>query len=81
MNPEHIVLSVIQRIESRLDKKETISVNEVANISGFSKRYIQKIFKERVQMPISTYIRKRRLTQAAIFIKLTKKVYIIFPWV
>ena len=48
MNPEHIVLSVIQRIESRLDKKETISVNEVANISGFSKRYIQKIFKERV---------------------------------
>ncbi|HAZ3553666.1 TPA: helix-turn-helix domain-containing protein [Escherichia coli] len=73
MNPDHIVLSVIQRIEFRLDKKETISVNEVANISGFSKRYIQKIFKERVQMPISTYIRKRRLTQAAILIKLTKK--------
>lgn len=73
MNKELIVLSVIEKIESRLEKKENISVDEVADISGFTKRYIQKIFKEQIKMNISSYIKRRRLTKAAILIKLTKK--------
>ncbi|ECC3555053.1 helix-turn-helix domain-containing protein [Salmonella enterica subsp. salamae] len=73
MNKELIVLNVIERIESRLEKKENISVDEVADISGFTKRYIQKIFKEQTKMNISSYIKRRRLTKAAILIKLTKK--------
>lgn len=73
MNKESIVLNIIERIESRLEKKENISVNEVANISGYTKRYTQKIFKEQTGMNISSYIKRRRLTYAAILIKLTKK--------
>ena len=73
MNKEIIVLNIIERIESQLVKKKNISVDEVARISGFTKRYTQKIFKEQTNMNISSYIRRRRLTQAAILIKLTRK--------
>ncbi|EPY1872527.1 helix-turn-helix domain-containing protein, partial [Salmonella enterica subsp. enterica serovar Reading] len=70
---EKIVLNIIKRIESKLDNKENISVSDVASISGFTKRYMQKIFKEQVHLTISSYIKRRRLTKAAILIKLTKK--------
>ncbi|WP_432276495.1 AraC family transcriptional regulator [Escherichia coli] len=57
-----------------------MKVDEVAAISGYSKRYLQKIFEEVVGMTISKYIRKRKLTQGAILIKLTKK-FIISQWI
>lgn len=56
MNKESIVLNVIERIESRLEKKENIGVDEVTDISGFTKIYIQKTFKEQTKMNISSYI-------------------------
>ncbi|HFJ3528490.1 TPA: AraC family transcriptional regulator, partial [Salmonella enterica] len=71
MSKEKIVLNIIKRIESKLDNKENISVSDVASISGFTKRYMQKIFKEQVHLTISSYIKRRRLTKAAILIKLT----------
>ncbi|EGF7348402.1 helix-turn-helix domain-containing protein [Escherichia coli] len=73
MTKKEIVMSVIKRIETKLQLMENISVDEVATISGYSKRYMQKIFQEVVGMKISKYIKKRKLTQAAILIKLTKK--------
>lgn len=44
MSKEKIVLNIIKRIESKLDNKENISVSDVASISGFTKRYMQKNF-------------------------------------
>lgn len=73
MNPKELVDSVINRVEIMLDNKNNISVSDVEKISGYSKRYIQRIFKNITGMNISTYIKKRKLTQAAILLKLTKK--------
>ncbi|EPW1928858.1 helix-turn-helix domain-containing protein [Escherichia coli] len=73
MKKEDIVMSIINRIEAKLQRWVNIKVDEVADISGYSKRYLQKIFQEVVGMTISKYIRKRKLTQSAILIKLTKK--------
>lgn len=73
MSPKDIVDSIINRVETMLNNKINISVSDVEKISGYSKRYIQKIFKNITGMNISTYIKKRRLTQAAILLKLTKK--------
>lgn len=73
MKRKELILSVVKRIEEMLAQKKRISVDYVADISGFSKRYIQKTFKEQTKYSISEYIRKRRLTQAAILIKLTQK--------
>lgn len=73
MNPKEIVDSVINRVEIMLSDKNNISVSDVEKISGYSKRYIQRIFKNITGMNISTYVKKRKLTQAAILLKLTKK--------
>lgn len=73
MDNEEIVNSVIKRLEIMLDNRDRISVTDVEKISGYSKRYIQKIFKDITGINISTYIKKRKLTQAAILLKLTKK--------
>ena len=73
MNPKDIVNSIINRVETMLNNKINISVSDVEKISGYSKRYTQKIFKNITGMNISTYIKKRRLTQTAILLKLTKK--------
>lgn len=81
MTKKEIITSVIKRIEAKLQKRENISVDEVAAISGYSKRYIQKISQEIIGMKISKYIKKRKLTQAAILIKLTKKAFIISQWI
>ncbi|SQP94881.1 operon control protein [Escherichia coli] len=56
-----------------LGNKNNIRVSDVEKISGYSKRYIQRIFKKITGMNIGTYIKKRKLTQAAILLKLTKK--------
>ncbi|WP_213134204.1 helix-turn-helix transcriptional regulator [Citrobacter sp. FP75] len=73
MDSKEIVDGVIKKIEAMIYNKDNISVVDVANMSGYSKRHIQKIFKIFTGMNISTYIRKRKLTQAAILLKLTKK--------
>lgn len=46
MTKKEIVMSVIKRIETKLQQMENISVDEVATISGYSKRYMQKYFRK-----------------------------------
>lgn len=58
MNPKEIVDSVINRVEIMLSDKNNISVSDVEKISGYSKRYIQRIFKNITGMNISTYVKK-----------------------
>lgn len=58
MTKKEIVMSVVKRIETKLQQMENISVDEVAAISGYSKRYMQKIFLEVIGMRISKYIKK-----------------------
>ncbi|EEY6190873.1 hypothetical protein EWM75_24240 [Escherichia coli] len=59
MNPKEIVDNVINRVERVLDNKESVSISDVEKISGYSKRYIQRIFKNITGMNISTYIKKK----------------------
>ena len=73
MHKDKTVEMLIEKIERRLDDKLMMTVSDVAKFSGYSIRYVQKIFKEITGLKISDYIKKRRLTQAALLIKLTKK--------
>lgn len=58
------VLRVIEYIENNL--KEEINISDITNVSGFSKFYFIRIFKEICKDTIFEYIHKRRLTSAAI---------------
>ena len=61
--------SVLDYIENNLDGD--INYNEVATLSACSKGMFQRIFANITDMTLAEYIRKRRLTQAAIDIKNT----------
>ncbi|EER9344705.1 TPA: helix-turn-helix domain-containing protein [Escherichia coli] len=50
-----------------------ISVEDVVAISGYSRRYIHDIFKESLSMSPGQYIRKRRLSKAAVRLRLTNQ--------
>lgn len=56
-------------IEKNLDKK--ILLDEVADKSGYSKWYLQRLFRQETGMKLASYIRERRLTESAIFLKMT----------
>lgn len=67
------VEDIINRIETKIYNNEKVNINDVERISGYSRRYIQLIFKEKTGLNISSYIRKRRLSLSAILIRLTRK--------
>ncbi|XTZ40536.1 helix-turn-helix domain-containing protein [Salmonella enterica] len=66
-----IIQQLLEWIECNLE--HPISIEDVAQKSGYSRRNIQLLFSSIVHMPLGTYIRKRRLCRAAILVRLTAK--------
>lgn len=73
MNKKKIVQMIVKKIEDRINLNQNLDIEDVATLSGYSTRYIQKIFKEVTGISISRYIKKRILTRGAILVKMTKK--------
>ncbi|ADY56427.1 transcriptional regulator, AraC family [Syntrophobotulus glycolicus DSM 8271] len=57
------IQTAINYIEMNLCEK--LSLDKIANITGFSKFYFHRTFQSEIGMPIYDYIRKRRLANAA----------------
>ncbi|EPU1371193.1 AraC family transcriptional regulator, partial [Escherichia coli] len=72
-NPQKKVCieSIIKKIDSNLDRNWKI--DELVINSGYSKRHIQTTFKQVTGMTIGKYIKKRKLSRAAIQIKFTNR--------
>ncbi|EEJ6908818.1 helix-turn-helix domain-containing protein [Salmonella enterica subsp. enterica] len=66
-----LVYSLIEWIEEHL--QDNLNINMVSKKSGYSKRYIQNVFKDIIGMPIGEYIRVRRLTKSAMLVMFTRK--------
>ncbi|ELP9925423.1 helix-turn-helix domain-containing protein [Salmonella enterica] len=64
------ISAILQYIEDNLGKC-TINIDSLVNYSGYSRRYLQMLFKEHIGMPVGKYIRLRKITKAAFFLKLT----------
>ncbi|MFL4364396.1 helix-turn-helix domain-containing protein, partial [Escherichia coli] len=45
--------------------------NTLVEYSGYSRRYLQLLFKEIIGLSIGKYIQQRRVTRAAIYLQLT----------
>ncbi|EFI4441391.1 helix-turn-helix transcriptional regulator [Escherichia coli] len=67
------IRSIIEYIDKQLDFGVKVNIDTLTSYSGYSRRYIQLLFKKETGMPLGEYIRKRRLTRAAALIKLTKR--------
>lgn len=68
---EKIIIELIQWIEDNLEKP--LSIDIVAQKSGYSKWHLQRMFKQMTNQVLATYIRLRRLTHCAISLKLTSR--------
>ena len=65
----NIVSDVTAWIES--NKYHNIKINEIVDKSGYSRSHLQRFFKEKTSMSIGTYSRLRRLSAAAIALRIT----------
>ncbi|MDO2398489.1 helix-turn-helix transcriptional regulator [Enterobacter hormaechei] len=58
-----VLNSLIQKIDALL--KSNLSIEDLSNITGYSRWYLQRIFKQHFGISPGTYIRKRRVEKAA----------------
>ncbi|MDF7666526.1 MDR efflux pump AcrAB transcriptional activator RobA [Orbaceae bacterium ESL0727] len=71
MNQVSIISDLILWIEKNLE--QPLSIDHVAHKSGYSKWHLQRMFKEVTGQVLGTYIRQRRLTYAALSLRMTSK--------
>ncbi len=71
MMHNEIIYSLTDWIEKNLDK--TLSIDEVAAKSGYSKWHLQRMFRGVKKQTLGGYIRERRLTLAAEALCLTQR--------
>ncbi|BBV02330.1 helix-turn-helix domain-containing protein [Providencia rettgeri] len=68
-NRQMLVHAIIEYIEKNLHEKLTIHV--ISQYSGYTKWYLQKLFSFETKIPLASYIRKRKLSNAALELKIT----------
>ncbi len=65
-----IIDAITKYIEDNLEKHK-INTDLLSIYTGFSRRYLQLLFKKHLGIPIAKYIQLRRVSRAAILLKLT----------
>ena len=62
--------AITQYIEDNLEVMP-IDINILVDYSGYSRRYLQILFKDNIGIPVGKYIQLRRITRAATLLRLT----------
>lgn len=68
---DDIISTLTDWIDNNLEK--TLSIDEVAAKSGYSKWHLQRMFRSVTKQTLGGYIRERRLTLAAEALRLTQR--------
>ncbi|EAA1645071.1 hypothetical protein DPS92_23970 [Salmonella enterica subsp. enterica serovar Richmond] len=63
------VTDIITYIEENLEDK--INIEDLCKFSGYSRRYLQVLFRKHINMPLWQYVKFRRITRAALLLRLT----------
>ncbi|WP_140919492.1 MDR efflux pump AcrAB transcriptional activator RobA [Limnobaculum xujianqingii] len=71
MDQASIIHDLLDWLENHLD--QPLSLDNVAAKSGYSKWHLQRMFKEVTGQAIGSYIRARRLSKAAVALRLTAR--------
>nr|EIK9881714.1 helix-turn-helix transcriptional regulator [Salmonella enterica] len=64
------VNAITQYIEENLEVSP-INIDTLVEYSGYSRRYLQILFKKCIGMPVGRYIQLRRITRAAVLLRLS----------
>lgn len=74
MDRVNVISELLEWIERNLDSQDNrLSLDKVAMKSGYSKWHLQRMFKEITSTAIGAYIRSRRLSKAAVALRLTSR--------
>lgn len=65
-SPFRVIVDIIDWIE--LNIREPMTVSDVAARAGYSKWHFQRMFKDYTDIPLQTYIRRRKLTQVLLLL-------------
>lgn len=71
MDQASIIRDLLSWLEGHLD--QPLSLDNVAAKAGYSKWHLQRMFKEVTGQAIGAYIRARRLSKAAVALRLTSR--------
>lgn len=71
MDQASIIRDLLYWLDSHLE--HPLSLDDVAAKAGYSKWHLQRMFKEVTGQAIGSYIRKRRMTKAAVALRLTSR--------
>ncbi|HEI8748262.1 TPA: MDR efflux pump AcrAB transcriptional activator RobA [Proteus mirabilis] len=71
MDQTNIIRDLLAWLDNNLD--QPLSLDNVATKAGYSKWHLQRMFKEVTGQAIGSYIRSRRLSRAAVALRLTSR--------
>lgn len=63
MNKQHYIAALLIWIDNHIE--EPLPLDAISAKSGYSKRYLQALFKRETDITLGDYVRKRRLEMAA----------------
>ncbi len=66
-----VITDVIEFAERLLESGVRTDVSHLVKYSGYSHRHFQRLFRNKTGMSVGDYIRRRRLTRAALLVRLT----------
>lgn len=69
MIKKKVIIDILNWIENHIE--ERVTIKNIVDMSGYSRRHLHSIFKEAVGISIGRYIRRRKLCRAAHKLKLT----------
>ncbi|WP_407906387.1 helix-turn-helix domain-containing protein [Escherichia coli] len=66
-----VIAGVIAFAEHLLESESRSDISQLVRYSGYSRRHLQRLFRNKTGMSVGDYIRRRRLTRAAMLVRLT----------
>ncbi|MDI0490170.1 helix-turn-helix transcriptional regulator [Escherichia coli] len=66
-----VIAGVIAFAEHLLESELRSDISQLVRYSGYSRRHLQRLFRNKTGMSVGDYIRRRRLTRAAMLVRLT----------
>lgn len=78
MSHQKIIQDLIAWIDEHID--QPLNIDVVAKKSGYSKWYLQRMFRTVTHQTLGDYIRQRRLLLAAVELRTTERRFLISQW-
>lgn len=71
--PQITIRKIIERVDTEIERGYRLSIKELTLWSGYSHRHLQRLFLMETNIPLGTYIRRRRLNRVALLLRFSQR--------